>query len=56
MLPWWAADCFLLMATYCGKENLAAQTILRTIVLVTYMFPIGIQLTVMVHVGNNIGA
>lgn len=51
-LPWWAADVFLLMATYCGKENLAAQTILRTICLLTFMFPVGIQQTTIIYVGN----
>lgn len=55
-LPWWAADLFLLMATYCSKQQLAAMTILRNITLLTYMFPIGIQFTAMTYVGIAIGA
>jgi MATE family multidrug resistance protein len=54
-LPWWAADAFLLMSTYCGKQQLAAMTILRNLTLLTYMFPVGISMVVMVNVGNTIG-
>lgn len=40
---WWAFDIFTLIASYIGSEIIAAQTILRSIGLITFMLPVGIQ-------------
>ena len=40
---WWAFDIFTLIASYLGSEIIAAQTILRSIGLITFMLPVGIQ-------------
>lgn len=39
---WWAFDIFTLIASYMSAEIIAAQTILRSIGLLTFMLPIGI--------------
>lgn len=54
-LPWWAADSFTLIASYCGTEALAAQTILRNITLLMFMFPVGISIVTQITVSKAIG-
>lgn len=39
---WWAFDIFTLIASYLHAVVIAAQTILRSIGLITYMLPVGI--------------
>lgn len=43
-LPWWGADMFTFIASFLSTEVLAAQTIIRNITLLTFMFPVGISL------------
>lgn len=40
---WWAFDIFTLIASYMDTAVIAAQTILRTLGLITYMLPVGIM-------------
>lgn len=53
---WWAFDIFTLMASYMSINDLAAQTVLRNIGLLTFMIPVGIAISSMILVGNMIGA
>ncbi len=54
---WWAMDVFTLIASNMGDSNiLTAQHIMRNIVLLTFMIPVGIMISSQVMVGNNIGA
>ena len=53
---WWAFDIFTLMASYLGATNTAAQTIMRSIGLLTFMFPVGFSAACGILVGNNVGA
>ena len=53
---WWAFDIFTLMASYLGPETTAAQTIMRSIGLLTFMFPVGFSSACGILVGNNVGA
>jgi MATE family multidrug resistance protein len=55
-LPWWAADCFTLIATQLGTDYLAAQTILRSVTLLTFMTPVGLSIVTQIQVGCKIGA
>ena len=52
---WWAFDIFTLMATYLGGPVTAAQTIMRSIGLLTYMLPVGFASGCGILVGNSIG-
>jgi len=40
---WWAFDIFTLIASYMAANVIAAQTILRSIGLLTFMLPVGIS-------------
>ena len=53
---WWAFDLFTLIASYMSTVELASQTVLRNIGLLTYMIPCGISVAAVILVGNNIGA
>ena len=53
---WWAFDIFTLIASYMTIDDLAAQTVLRNIGLLTYMIPVGLAISSTVFVGNFIGA
>jgi len=53
---WWAFDIFTLIASYQGPNVIAAQTILRSIGLMTFMLPVGFTSAVSTLVGNSIGA
>eukprot|EP00347_Sterkiella_histriomuscorum_P022093 403331703 len=53
---WWAFDIFTLISSYMTIDDLAAQTVLRNIGLLTYMIPVGIAQAASIMVGNNIGA
>ncbi len=52
---WWAFDIFTLIASYLHAVVIAAQTILRSIGLITYMFPVGILQACATLVGNAVG-
>ncbi|CDW84612.1 na+-driven multidrug efflux pump [Stylonychia lemnae] len=53
---WWAFDIFTLIASYMSVDDLAAQTVLRNIGLLTYMIPVGLSISSVILVGNMIGA
>lgn len=53
---WWAFDIFTLIASYMSIEDLAAQTVLRNIGLLTFMIPVGLSTAAVILVGNMIGA
>ncbi len=53
---WWAFDIFTLIASYMSIEDLAAQTVLRNIGLLTFMIPVGLSVSAVILVGNMIGA
>jgi MATE family multidrug resistance protein len=55
-LPWWGADAFTFIASYLSTEVLAAQTIIRNITLLTFMFPVGISIATSIIISNAIGA
>jgi len=52
---WWAFDIFTLIASYMAANVIAAQTILRSIGLITYMLPVGIAQASKTVIGNAIG-
>lgn len=52
---WWAFDIFTLLASYMSADVIAAQTILRTIGLITFMLPVGISSACGVLLGNAVG-
>jgi MATE family multidrug resistance protein len=52
---WWAFDIFTLIASYMAISIVAAQTILRTIGLITFMLPVGISSACSTLVGNSVG-
>jgi multidrug resistance protein, MATE family len=53
---WWAFDIFTLIASYMDTTVIAAQTILRTIGLITFMLPVGIMSSCGTLIGNSVGA
>lgn len=53
---WWAFDIFTLIATYMDTAVIAAQTILRTLGLITFMLPVGIMSASGTLIGNSVGA
>jgi MATE family multidrug resistance protein len=53
---WWAFDIFTLMASYLSITAISAQTIMRSIGLLTYMIPVGLELSLGILLGNAIGA
>jgi MATE family multidrug resistance protein len=55
-LPWWAADIFTFISSFLSTEILAAQSIIRHITLLTYMFPVGISIATSIVVSVDIGA
>lgn len=52
---WWAFDIFTLIASYLASEVIAAQTILRSIGLITFMLPVGIASACGTLTGNSVG-
>jgi len=53
---WWAFDIFTLIASYMNTAAIAAQTILRTLGLITFMLPVGIMSASGTLIGNSVGA
>ena len=53
---WWAFEIFTFMATYLGETQAAAQSILRSIGLLTFMLPVGYSFASGTLAGNAIGA
>ncbi len=52
---WWAFDIFTLMATYIGPTEAGAQTIMRSIGLLTFMMPAGFSGGCGIMLGKSIG-
>ena len=52
---WWAFDVFTLIASYLTTEIISAQTIMRSVALLTYMIPVGFQKASMYLVGFYLG-
>lgn len=53
---WWAFDIFTLMASYLSVEAVAAQTIMRSLGLFTFMIPVGFTTASGILIGQNVGA
>jgi len=52
---WWAFDIFTLIASYLSAELLSAQTIMRSLGLLTFMVPVGFSKACGFYVGVFIG-
>jgi len=52
---WWSFDIFTLMATYIGTTEAGAQTIMRSIGLLTFMMPVGFASGAGIMIGKSIG-
>ena len=52
---WWAFDIFTLICSYLAIEVISAQTVMRTLGLLTFMVPIGFSLASGILIGENIG-
>ena len=52
---WWAFDIFTLMASYLGADVIGAQTIMRTLGLISFMIPVGFASACFVFVGASVG-
>lgn len=52
---WWSFDIFTLMATYIGSTEAGAQTIMRSIGLLTFMMPAGFSGAAGIMIGKSIG-
>jgi MATE family multidrug resistance protein len=52
---WWAFDIFTLMASYLSVTIVSAQTIMRSLGLMTYMIPVGFSTACGILVGKSIG-
>lgn len=53
---WWAFDIFTLMASYLSLDVVSAQTIMRSLGLLTFMIPIGFSIACGILIGKSIGA
>ena len=52
---WWAFDIFTLIASYLSQEIISAQTIMRSLGLLTFMIPVGFAKACAYYVGIFIG-
>ena len=52
----WSSDILTLIATYISVEVLAAQTCVRSFMMMSGMLPIGVAEATCTLVGNNVGA
>jgi len=52
---WWAFDIFTLMASYLSVSVVSAQTIMRSLGLLTFMIPVGFSVACGILVGKAIG-
>ena len=52
---WWAFDIFTLIASYLATEVISAQTIMRSLGLLTFMIPVGFSKACSYYVGVFIG-
>ena len=52
---WWAFDIFTLIGSYLAESVIAAQTIMRSLGLLTFMIPVGFKVACQILIGQNIG-
>ena len=52
---WWAFDIFTLIASYLATEIVSAQTIMRSLGLLTFMVPVGFSKACSFYLGVFIG-
>lgn len=52
---WWAFDIFTLIASYLSIDIVSAQTIMRSLGLLTFMIPVGFSVACGILVGRSIG-
>ena len=52
---WWAFDIFTLMASYLSIQIVSAQTIMRSLGLLTFMAPVGFSISCGILIGRSIG-
>ena len=52
---WWAFDIFTLIGSYLSVSVISAQTIMRSLGLLTFMVPVGFKVACQVLIGQNIG-
>ena len=52
---WWAFDIFTLMCSYLAPEIISAQTIMRSLGLLTFMIPVGFNSACSYFMGLYIG-
>ena len=52
---WWAFDIFTLMASYLSAEVTGAQTIMRSLGLISFMMPVGFATASFAFVGISVG-
>mmetsp|Transcript_34418 Transcript_34418/g.42485 ORF Transcript_34418/g.42485 Transcript_34418/m.42485 type:complete len:92 (+) Transcript_34418:221-496(+) len=52
---WWAFDIFTLIASYLSSELISAQTIMRSLGLLTFMVPVGFSKACGFYIGVYIG-
>ena len=53
---WWAFDIFTLIASYISMEVLSAQTVMRSVGILTLMVPYGFSIAAGILIGKQIGA
>ena len=52
---WWAFDIFTLISSYLSVDIISAQTIMRSLGLLTFMIPVGFSVACGILVGRSIG-
>ena len=52
---WWAFDIFTLIGSYLSESIIAAQTIMRSLGLLTFMIPVGFKVACQILIGQNVG-
>ena len=53
---WWAFDIFTLICSYLAIEVISAQTVMRSLGLLTFMIPVGVSMSSGILIGQNIGS
>ena len=53
---WWAFDIFTLICSYLAVEVISAQTVMRSLGLLTFMIPVGVATASSILIGQNIGS
>lgn len=52
---WWSFDIFTLICSYLAIEVISAQTVMRSLGLLTFMIPVGLTQASAILIGQNIG-